>query len=441
MKKNRCLLTEGYLHRLLKALGDEGERSLFLLKHNVAEYLKLRVVPERYDDWREFYSHYQAMSLLKKYDGLDTGINTRDVALSKFLESERMCSLANHRLTRVVGRYADAMHLARRHLARILGDFSWDDTLPYLAHGPGATFQSKREYGHPWYKFGHNEPTATGEIVALDMAFMKVMPSWNLSREKNGFDRKIVDGSYVTTVPKDARADRIIAVEPSLNMFYQKGIGGLMRHRLRKAGCNLNDQTRNQRLAKLGSEDGSLATLDLSSASDSMSRRLVEFIAPSDWYHALATVRCKSTVLPGGEKIFLQKFSSMGNGATFELESAIFLSIVRAVLDLMGLEGHVHGVYGDDLIVPTEASGFLIEVLDYCGFKTNVEKSFCDGPFRESCGKHYFRGHDVTPFYAKTSMSAPDQLLYLANSVKRLAHRFHGGYGCDDRFRDPTILL
>jgi hypothetical protein len=144
-----------------------------------------------------------------------------------------------------------------------------------------------------------------------------------------------------------------------MNIYVQKGIGGVIRNRLRSIGINLDDQTKNQRLAKIGSFSGRLATIDLSMASDCISRLIVEKLIRSDWLLALGQCRSPIGVLPSGRKIFYQKYSSMGNGYTFELETLIFLSLAYAWARLHGEDVDRISVYGDDIIVPsTMAEGF-----------------------------------------------------------------------------------
>lgn len=401
--------------------------------------------PNGYADWRDFFADYAALNLCKKYAYLQTGISKSDVALRKFAEAEDRCRETNERFSLKSFSFhtRSLLESARRDIASILGSFSWDDALPFASHGPGASVGLLRSKGHPWYKFGNSKPTATGPVIALDQTLMSWSSLFARVREENGYAPQAVAGSNVTNVPKDARSDRTIAIEPQLNMFYQKGIGGLMRSRLRRVGCDLNDQTKNQTLARDGSIDGTWATIDLASASDTVSRCLVEFLLPDDWLDALKLVRSPYATLPGGKVIFLQKFSSMGNGYTFELESLIFLALSRAVLRSMGGTGRGVSVYGDDIVIHTEAAAELISLLSIVGFKTNEEKSFVQGPFRESCGKHYFRGHDVTPLYLKQKVSEDrEAIFWLMNSLRRLAYRFIGmGYGCDQRFQPVWSFL
>lgn len=91
------------------------------------------------------------------------------------------------------------------------------------------------------------------------------------------------------------------------------------------------------------------------------------------------------------------KFSSMGNGTTFVLETLIFSSICVA----MGLKPREFAVYGDDIVVPSESVPLLMKTLRFIGFLPNEEKTHTVGPFRESCGVNAFNGVDITPFYLR----------------------------------------
>jgi hypothetical protein len=215
-----------------------------------------------------------------------------------------------------------------------------------------------------------------------------------------------VPGS-LSFVPKDAKIHRSIVVEPALNSMVQRGIGRLLKEKLRSQGVDLYDQTRNQRLARVGSLDGSLATIDLSSASDTLSRELVYELLPLDWAIFLNYSRT-SEVKYKGNLIQLEKWSSMGNGYTFELESMIFYALAFGVCRDLGLPTQSISVYGDDIIVPVEAYTRLRRVLEFCGFTVNNQKSFYSGPFRESCGKDYLSGIDVRPIYVKDLLTYRD---------------------------------
>jgi hypothetical protein len=235
---------------------------------------------------------------------------------------------------------------------------------------------------------------------------------------------KVVAGNSIIVVPKSYKTGRTIAKEPDMNIYIQKGIGQEIRRRLYLVGVTLNDQTRNQQAALIGSLDGSLATIDLSMASDTVASSLVDFLLPNDWFWALEQARSPSGTLPSGEVIHYQKFSSMGNGYTFELESLFFWAIAQEVCCRWSNErDHRVCVYGDDIVVPTEFAQRLLGRLFQAGFKPNENKTFFSGPYRESCGKHYYLGHDVTPFYIRKPVRKLDRLFLAHNNLKRWSLR------------------
>jgi hypothetical protein len=138
-------------------------------------------------------------------------------------------------------------------------------------------------------------------------------------------------------------------------------------------------------------------------ASDTVSYLTVMELLPSDWFEALDAVRSPVCELPDGSFKILEKFSSMGNGATFELESLIFYSLLHVVCCVD--EERTISVYGDDLICPTDCYDRVLDALSLLGFIPNKSKSFGSGPFRESCGKDYWDGTDVRPVFVKDELS------------------------------------
>jgi hypothetical protein len=199
-----------------------------------------------------------------------------------------------------------------------------------------------------------------------------------------------------------------------------------MKKRLGLYGVDLLDQGVNRSLAERGSVDGSLATVDLSSASDTVAYALVMSLLPPDWFDLLDRFRSERVEYQG-VVIELEKFSSMGNAYTFELESLIFYALSLSVCEFLDIAGgpiFENGrllsrrwpisVYGDDIIVPTSAIELLYATLKWCGFTVNTAKSYHVGGFRESCGADWMFGFDVRPWYLKKEVS--ERSLYIAHN-------------------------
>jgi hypothetical protein len=139
----------------------------------------------------------------------------------------------------------------------------------------------------------------------------------------------------------------------------------------------------------------------MSKASDSFVREHIEVLMPHSWHHVLETVRVPYGLieLSSGVKhtIPLKSFMLMGSGHTFPLQTLLFYSLAKAVVELSGSSSKVD-VYGDDIILPSRYAIRFAAVMEELGFTINSEKSFWTGFFRESCGADYTMGVDVRPF-------------------------------------------
>jgi len=388
-------------------------------------------------NFEAFGTDYLLAELLSKVAPGVTGASPEflsEVALAKFSDSEDQCRETNHRFARDFSRLGVAefdpiTRLARRKIERVLGRFSWDEVSKHFAHGSHASTRLNRAHGDLYYKFG-GIPDTTALCETLSKIAIASIRPWQKAEPENWSDCKVnlVVGNRITTVPKTAKTDRTIAIEPCMNMYIQKGIGKVIRSRLRRTGIELNDQGVNQMLAREGSQSGLLATIDLSSASDCISLGVVQHLLPPEWFDALYMTRSSHGVWPDGTVKRYQKFSTMGNGYTFELESLIFWALCSAVVDNLGLSDKRIGVYGDDLIVNVEAYESLTYTLTYYGFTQNTKKSYATGPFRESCGKHWFLGRDVSPFYIREGVVDVTRELLVVNNFRRWANRLYNGF-------------
>lgn len=234
----------------------------------------------------------------------------------------------------------------------------------------------------------------------------------------------LVKGSKLSCVPKNTEVSRTICTEPSLNMMFQKGIGSLLEDVLRdsygilyrNADEKRLQPAKNVGLAMVGSKDGSFATIDLSSASDSLSLTLIRDLFPRDCVQVLECVRSPATLLPSGEWVDLHMISSMGNGYTFPLQTLLFSSLVVAVYKTLDIPVHLprgscsgnFGVFGDDIICVTAAADLVLSMLGRLGFIPNADKTFVEGPFRESCGADFLDGIDVRPVFVKKMNQVQD---------------------------------
>lgn len=228
--------------------------------------------------------------------------------------------------------------------------------------------------------------------------------------------------SRVTTVPKDAITDRVIAVEPMGNAMAQQMMRFMLEKKLKQWHIDLADQTRNQQLARKGSilgfsEDG-LATLDLKSASDHITDPLVSYLVPPGWKYFFDASRTEWLELDG--EVFPSfLYMTMGNAFTFALQTLIFSSLARASARVANCSLDDVTAYGDDIIVPVPAALLLTEVLNLCGLRVNITKSHIIGSFRESCGADWLCGEFVRPAYLRDAVTMTDFISYFNNAQRR----------------------
>lgn len=239
-----------------------------------------------------------------------------------------------------------------------------------------------------------------------------------------------VRGSSLFTVPKNEDAVRTCAKEPLGNMALQLGLGKFLENALAHIGLDItSQQPRNQALARVGSIEGNLGTLDLSSASDLIGCDLVQLLFPPELYDLILTMRSEEIDVgaEAGGWVKLNMVSTMGNGFTFPLMTLILVSLVYASrANERGRRNYIDwshtAVYGDDIIVRTAEFEDVCSILSRAGFIVNVEKSFNSGGFRESCGGDYYEGYDVTPFYVQ-SLSRNPEVYVALNQVSEWCAR------------------
>lgn len=230
-------------------------------------------------------------------------------------------------------------------------------------------------------------------------------------------DRASEQPVRVVTVPKTLKTPRIISVEPSYMMLRQQSIAkplmAYLELNIPNNVIRFSSQMENRDLARVGSTDGSLATIDLSDASDLVSNNLVGRVFRScpDFLALLQGSRSTRAILPDGSVKKLNRFASMGSATCFPVEAMVFYTLVvtalvhqsgrRPSMSLISELTANCSVYGDDIIVRSETVPVVCEYLEAFGLKVNRSKSFSTGLFRESCGGDYYAGHNVTPIYLR----------------------------------------
>jgi len=375
-----------------------------------------------FENAEDFSKAYQATKLLTKADFLPTSFDTKAVALERFESAESQCSEANVRWRSWYVNGAGSpppavdriISMTKRNIQYILGRFPYEKLLDHCRWGPGATTSIRNPRTSVYEKY--LEPlTGSGRCLTLFGPLVDQVPLWKSFQR--GFP-SVCDGNKVVFVPKDAKTLRSIAVEPSFDTFIQLGIGRLMRSCLLRHGVDLDSQQTNRDLARYGSLTGKVATVDLSMASDTAAKVVVEELFPADWLVAMSSARSAHWRMGGRSGVYA-KFSSMGNGYTFEMETVLFYATAKAVADHLQLPWWEVNAYGDDITIGAEGVALLTNVLSSMGFTVNVSKSYSFGPFRESCGKDYFLGNNVRPYFVRALLRDVRDIMKFHNGISR----------------------
>jgi hypothetical protein len=446
------------------------------------QYLDLEIDANNYEDHCNFADDYLVTSILRKSINLDITSDPRDSAVSSFWEAERMCAATNQRLSATFWHEHPPFYKRmRRIIQSTLGTLDLK-ALKRISDrsrfGPGATTGVTGRGVVPSKKFDA-DMHLTEELIHLYKPLLGQL-WWEIQPNP-----LVVVGNKFTTVPKNATTHRGICIEPTLNVFGQLGCGAYIRDSLRRLGIDLKQprlatsesakvgqaltfiskgddepldhyidpiyRTTYARADRLKPYEGcvswkrnqvlaqkaytlKLATIDLSKASDTLSLEVVKQQLPDPWFDLLDLFRSKTTTIDGAV-VPLNKFSSMGNGFTFELETLIFRALVLSIVPIE--DQHLTSVFGDDIICPQEYASEVIDALTYLGFSVNTKKSFLAGNFFESCGSDFFKGQPVRPFYLRRQKMGNRFLPYtvqIANALRIYANRRGYGVCCDSRF-------
>lgn len=250
--------------------------------------------------------------------------------------------------------------------------------------------------------------------------------------------------SRLHAVPKTQKGPRLIASEPTCNQWCQQSV----RHSLADAisACYVGDsidfrrQDLSSSLVVSASMDRSLATIDLSSASDRLSAYVVQrlFRRNLSYLEAFVATRTRYMVQDIDKKhpklTKLRKFASMGSALTFPVQSICFYIVCvaagaaangygrRLSSNILSHLGRQVRVYGDDLIVPVSWVPWVEQLMKLLMLKVNRSKTFVNGKFRESCGTDAYDGTVVSPgqvrqFYSQLQPSSIQSVVDASNNL------------------------
>ena len=388
----------------------------------------------------EFTANHARRNLLKKYAG-SVRSDAGELAIQKFISVNNRCrdwTMPDYdtRTEMLLGEVKRSIwHFWNR--ASDIGPLplcdSWEELLERGRPGPGSSVGSRGQCFYAKHMAGPIT-SSSPRLVHWYQHYIQRYPTWELAEEIRASEYgapSIVESGKLSLVPKNDQIMRCITVEPSLNTFVQLGFGSILEERLvRFYGIDLaKQQFRNRMLARLGSITDGLSTIDLSSASDSISIKMLRMVIPPDFMSWLMALRTPKVEVKGRGTVDLHMVSTMGNGFTFPLQTMLFAAVVSACMRFSSRRkptgppwtDHLWGVFGDDIICPREVTRDVIKLLEILGFSVNRDKTFVEGPFRESCGADYFLGTNVRPVFLQEKLDRPQTIYSAVNRLVRFS--------------------
>lgn len=361
----------------------------------------------------------EALRLFKKTQLLsDAEDSLHQIAVSEFFRCDDLARqvILPDRLDHLIGTVS-------KLILNDLSSTSFD--MISFKHGPGAVEEG---YGtnQKWLALSESVKNADFDLETYGYADFSVGLSELSDRAEvsNSTTQSFLNNrasrrnARLITVAKNSSSRRTITVEPMLNQFIQQGLNIVLRDNIKKcrilSNClALTDQSQNQKLALEGSLYDNWATIDLKSASDLLSVKLVESVFRHHGLFFDHMMDCRSTGVSCSleSTTTLGKFAGMGNALTFPVQSICFaVTCIAAILDMEHRSAtywsvkrasrHIR-VYGDDIIVSKKYAQQCVIWLTSVGLIVNTKKSFLEGNFKESCGVEAWRGVDITPLYLR----------------------------------------
>lgn len=392
-------------------------------------------------DAYRFKATYQLQSLLKRYRFQKDTYSEDELiatACEGFLATQSRLAQLKAQPQNLF--YEAVLDSAREYIAKVLGEYRVDEHVSACRFGTGASVgvlsrNACEAERWEWPISGSPEQITwfSGNIVAGNP---HIMNYWYERMKERGLRDgacnpfSVVDSLTLTLVPKSFKALRSIVPNTTIGSFMTDGLGRMIQRRLKRNGYDITTlQMQHRKRAYEASIHHQDVTLDLSSASDSLSVSLMERLLPKDWFAVMQDSRIGRLRLPNGSSCEMETFCTMGVGFTFPLQTLVFLGLLKATekwTDSFRRRNWANiTVYGDDMIFDRGIYHNVKLLFKYAGLVINIDKSFDEGGFRESCGGDFYHGLDVRPFQpesgdARVGKNAYEALLYkFINGLRR----------------------
>lgn len=382
-------------------------------------------------DGLRFKRHYQLAELFKKYTfekDVYTPADVLAMSVKKFMDNQERLASFSPNLDPLV---KEIVFRAKGWIDRLLGDYDLEE------HLEACYWPKKASVGVPQRKAtleNRWKTDITGSAYHIDWFKRCYLPWFNQPRAfTESLNVREIGYLSAVLVDKTFKSKRMIVPNSSIGGLYSNGLGAVMTNRLRSGGYDLRVLPERHKLyARKASIDGQTATVDQTMASDNITTWLVQLCYPMRWARVLLNGRI-GWLQVENELIDSPTMSTMGIGFTFPLQMVLFLGLTHACRDYHEeLYGKIAtdrtiSCFGDDLICPVVLKNMVEHVFLSLGLLFNADKSYWQGPFRESCGGDYFHGLDVRPAYVPqggTCMSDASYESWLYRTFNALIRRW-----------------
>jgi len=236
-----------------------------------AQLSQLRCETSNYFDSESYFYDAVVTDLLRKCD-LPSGVDKEAAARATFYLCEEANYRTNERLTRFLPEFRSPADDKEEAVSRFISE--WRKEVKSIVRNLPDHLTPRFSSGATYADVGKlittpdkmsSKPTIYSHSRDVILPFWEET-SWYRAREARGdVNPSHVRGNVFFTVPKDGKTFRGCCKEASLNISFQLDVGRVLKARLKAVGVDLRrGQQLHRDLAKAGSADGSLATIDMS---------------------------------------------------------------------------------------------------------------------------------------------------------------------------------
>lgn len=372
-----------------------------------------------------FKSEVQLRDLFKRYKFKNDPFTQKDLETGqyhKFMATQLRVAQQPLVMTQLVRR---VIQKARTIVKRMLGEYVHEEHMEHFTFGKRSSVGCPLSESYLDSRLARPISGSKEHQIWFQNQYLPTDPMLEVAirriqlKAKIGVPYKHCSTLHVVAVPKKWDSMRTILPQSTLGSSYFLALGNYMVDRMAKNGYRLSTlQDKHRALVCKFSMTLSHSTGDLSEASDSFYNDVINMLLPRAWYVATKKGRILNATLGlKNQENLLSSFMTMGVGYTFPLQTVLFYSLIEAIRTLAGAQGFC-SVYGDDLIYPSVIHKQVGYVLSCLRFKLNADKTFCEAPFRESCGADYFRGIEVRAYQPEGVYCQMGKADYLATLYK-----------------------